>query len=429
MRPRYLLPATIIILVVGIACSILWYITRETLPPEIRIAAGKQGGLYHTLATDFAKRLEERTRRPVRVVESPGSEANLALLRDGGADLAMIQTVSLTPNGIAGIAPLFPEPLHFIVRTGTNIHSPADLKRHRVALGLAGSSIRQNATTVLSHYGVALKDVKDEGDHFGAIAHDKGIDAALVTTGWMNPILEDLLHRPDLELIGISDADGFSLRHPWFASTTLPSGLYHGQPNKPLQTVAVTALLATRSDTSDRLVQESLAALYETDLRASFPAVFSAKAAKEYDAAVMHPGVVKYHDPSVAFKRLSQAMELISKSKEALFGIVAAGILIWRWILRRREQAAAAADKVQKQKLDEFIGRTLTVELEQMDVTNPEQLRPFLRRVTHIKQDALKELTSEKVRGDQLFAIFLSQCAALSEKIQMRMIYGSLSKS
>ncbi|HEV3440745.1 MAG TPA: TAXI family TRAP transporter solute-binding subunit, partial [Gemmata sp.] len=368
MRPRYLLPATIIILVVGIACSILWYITRETLPPEIRIAAGKQGGLYHTLATDFAKRLEERTGRPVRVVETPGSEANLALLRDGGADLAMIQTVSLTPNGIAGIAPLFPEPLHFIVRRGTEIHSPADLKGHRVALGLAGSSMRQNATTVLSHYGVPLKNIKDEGDHFGAMAQDKGIDAALVTTGWMNPILEDLLHSQDLELIGISDAEGLSLRHPWFASNTLPRGLYHGQPNEPLRTVAVTALLATRSDTSDRLVQESLAALYETDLRASFPAVFSAKAAKEYDAAVMHPSVVKYHDPSVAFKRLSQTMEIISKSKEALFGIVAAVILIWGWIRRRREQAAAAADQVQKQKLDEFIGRTLTVELEQMEV-------------------------------------------------------------
>ena len=64
-----------------------------------------------------------------------------------------------------------------------------------------------------------------------------------------------------------------------------------------------------------------------------------------------------------------------------------------------------------------------------MDVTDPEQLRPFLRRVTQIKQEALRELTSEKVRGDQLFAIFLSQCAALSEKIQMRMIYGRMSES
>lgn len=104
-------------------------------------------------------------------------------------------------------------------------------------------------------------------------------------------------------------------------------------------------------------------------------------------------------------------MELLSKSKEALFGVVAAAILMWGWLRRRREQIAAAADQVQKEKLEGFIGRTLTVELDQMKVDAPEELRPFLRQVTQIKQEALKELTSEKVRGDQLFAIFLSQCA------------------
>jgi MYXO-CTERM domain-containing protein len=120
-------------------------------------------------------------------------------------------------------------------------------------------------------------------------------------------------------------------------------------------------------------------------------------------------------------------MELASKSKEVLFGLAALAVLAWGWFRRRRERKAEAEARGQKEKLDEFIGRTLAVELEQMDVTDPESLRPFLRRVTQIKQEALKELTSEKVRGDQLFAIFLSQCAALSEKIQMRMMYGRLS--
>jgi hypothetical protein len=137
---------------------------------------------------------------------------------------------------------------------------------------------------------------------------------------------------------------------------------------------------------------------------------------------------VKYHDPAAAFKRLSQVMELLSKSKEGLFGVVTGALVVWGWLRRRREHVAAEADKVQKQKLEDFIGRTLTVELEQMDVTEPEELRAYLRQVTHIKQEALKELTSEKVRGDQLFAIFLSQCAALSEKIQMRMIYARVSE-
>jgi hypothetical protein len=276
-----------------------------------------------------------------------------------------------------------------------------------------------------------LQSLRDTEEYFGALATNQDLDAALFTTGWMNPKLKELLQRPDLELVGIADAEGLAGSHPWFTATTIPRGLYPGQspvPAEPIRTVAVMALLVGRADASDRLVRETLAALYETDLRSAFPTAITAKAAKDYDATVMHPSVAGYHDPSAALNRLGKALELIGKSKEALLGVIAFVLLVWGWARRRRERAAAAADQVQKQELDNFIGKTLEVELQQMEVTDAEELRPFLRRITKIKQDALRELTSEKVRGDQLFAIFLSQCAALSEKIQMRMLYGRMSE-
>jgi uncharacterized protein len=409
---------------------VIWYTSREALPPELRIATGKKGGLYDKLARDFAERLRERTGRPVRVIETAGTEANVGLLRDGGAELALIQTISSTPEGLAGIAPLYPEPVHFIARKGRGIGSLKDLAGKRVALGLEGSGMRQISHTLLTHYDV--KNVRDEKEYFGVLDKDPEVDAALATTGWMNPNLEQLLRRADMELLGIDDPEGLAMRNPWLTATTIPRGLYPGKspvPAEPVRTVALTALLVGRSDASDRLVREALAALYETDLRSKFPAVLSAKAAKDYDAAVMHPSVALYHNPAAGLNRLSQALELISKSKEAMFGVIAFALLIWGWVRRRRDQIAEAADLAQKQQLDDFIARTLTVELEQMDVTDPEQLRPFLRRVTQIKQEALRQLTREKVRGDQLFAIFLSQCAALSEKIQMRMMYGRMSEA
>jgi TRAP transporter TAXI family solute receptor len=434
MRLRLFVPLVLILLIGAAAYAVVWYNTkRETLPAEIRVAAGRKDGLYFTFAEQFAKRLQERTGRPVRVVETAGSEDNIGLLRDGGVELALIQTASPTPNGTAGVAPLFSEPLHLIVRKNSKIKSPADLSANRrVAIGLKGSAIRQNAFTVLAHYDIPAKNFEQMEDHFAAIGTDKNIEAAIVTTGWMNPLLEQLLRNDELELIDLPNPEGLAMRHPWFTPVTIPSGLYHGKmpiPVKPVHTVAVTSLLAARSDASDPLVREALATLYETNLSAAYPALLTAKTAKEYNAAVMHPGVVKYHDPSAAFKRVSQAMELLSKSKEAIFGVIAGAVVIWGWIRRRREQIATEADRIQKQKLEGFIERTLTVELEQMDVTEPEELRAYLRQVTFIKQEALKELTSEKVRGDQLFSIFLSQCAALSEKIQMRMIYARVSEA
>jgi TRAP transporter TAXI family solute receptor len=424
--------ATALVATVLVVCAAVWYASGPTLPPEIRIAAGQPGGLYHTFARDFAERLRQRTGRAVRVIQTAGSGANVGLLRDGEAELALVQTTSLTPEGVAGVAPLFPEPLHFLARKGSGIRSPADLVGRRVGLGMPGSGIRQNANVLLPHYGVSPDGVKDVDDPFGALAASGDVEAALVTTGWMNPTLERVLRGGNVELIGLADPEGLAVRHPWLVPATIPRGLYSGNPPvppDPVRTVAVTALLTTRSDAPDELVRESLAALYETDLRSAYPLLLSAKAARDYDAAVMHPAAAVYHDPSARFHRLSRAMELASKSKEVLVGLAAFAVLVWGWVRRRRERLAEAADREQKQKLDEFIGRTLTVELEQMEVTDPEQLRTFLRRVTHIKQEALQELTSERVRGDQLFAIFLSQCAALSEKIQMRMIYGRLSEA
>ncbi|MBA4065873.1 MAG: hypothetical protein C0501_19570 [Isosphaera sp.] len=424
-RTTFLVTATAATL--ALVCAVVWYAIRPGLPSEIRIAAGQPGGLYHSFAVDYGRRLEERTGRPVRVLETGGSGDNARLLREGGADLALMQTVCLPPDGVVAVAPLFPEPVHFVVRKGSDIRSPADLAGRRVGLGKPGSGVRQNADVILSHYGVAPEKVRGADDPFGSLAGSGDLDAALVTSGWMNPTLERVLRGGEVELVGLADPEGLAARHPWLVPATIPRGLYSGSPSvppEPVRTVAVTALLAARSDAPREVVREALAALYETDLRAAYPLLLSARAARESDAAVLHPAAVAYHDPSARFHRLAQAMELAAKSKEVLVGLVALAVLVWGWVRHRRGLRAAAEDRAQKQKLDEFIGRTLAVEVEQMDVTDPEQLRPFLRRVTAVKQEALKELTSERVRGDQLFAIFLSQCAALSEKIQMRMIYG-----
>ena len=410
-----------------------WYTSRETLPPEIRIAAGKRGGLNFTFAEKFAELLRERTGRPVRVMETKGTEANVELVRQGEAELAVFQTYSLPPKRIAGIAPLFTEPLHLIVRTGTGIRKVADLADKRVALGSKGSGMRQNALTVLQHHKLAETDVRDVEEPFGALEADPKLDAAFVTTGWMNPLLLKCLQQPKVELVAIDDTEGLAARNPWFTATTIPRGLYPGKPPVPstsVPTVAVMALLATRDDAPDRLVRESLWALYETDLRASFPALLTAKTAKDFDAAMMHAEVANYHNPTAGLNRLSGTMDVFVKTKEILLGLLAARHPRVELVASPRLEPSSVGGRrgFQKQQLDGFIKQTLEVELKQMDETDPESLRPYLRRVTAIKQEALRELTSERVRGDQLFAIFLAQCAALSDKIQMRMMYGRLSE-
>ena len=150
-----------------------WYTSRETLPPEIRIAAGKRGGLNFTFAEKFAELLRERTGRPVRVMETKGTEAdNVKLVRiKVKRSSPCSRPIPCHPKRIAGIAPLFTgTATHLIVRTGTGIRKVADLADKRVALGSkeVGDALAERALTVLQHHKLAETDVRDVEEPFGS---------------------------------------------------------------------------------------------------------------------------------------------------------------------------------------------------------------------------------------------------------------------
>ena len=60
------------------------------------------------------------------------------------------------------------------------------------------------------------------------------------------------------------------------------------------------------------------------------------------------------------------------------------------------------------------------IERSQMDETNRERLERHLDDVTLIKLEALEELSHEDLRGDRTFLIFLTQCANLIAKLQVK---------
>jgi hypothetical protein len=78
--------------------------------------------------------------------------------------------------------------------------------------------------------------------------------------------------------------------------------------------------------------------------------------------------------------------------------------------------------RMQKERLDVLMERTLDIERRQMDATGPQQLQELLDEVTRTKLHALNELTHEDLRADQSFSIFLTQCANLISKIQLKIL-------
>ena len=401
-----------------------WWLAHEQVPRVVRLASAEPGGLYHHLAELLESRLEQRLGRRVTIETTAGSAVNRQRLLRDQAHLAIVQTGAVTLEGLVIVAPLYDDVVHLVVRRGSGIDSILGLEGRRVALGRKGSGHRATAEQVLDHYGVSVASLDGNDAYFSVLADDPTYDAAVVTTGLLNPDLEHLLRSQAFDLQPIEDGDAFAVRHPLFAPFALPRGLYAEAPpvpDRPTPTVATTAVLAARADVHDALVRGALESLYETDLRSRVPTLWSAAQAASWDRLPLHAVARRYFDPYGGLDLIASFTESLAAIKELLFAFGAGIWLLWS---RRRHARAKVRDRAlsaMKERLDSLLDRTAEIERAQMNETEPDVLRAMLDQVTEIKLEALDELTHEDLRGDRQFLIFLIQCGNLMDKIQAKL--------
>jgi TRAP transporter TAXI family solute receptor len=402
----------------------VWNLTRERLPATVRIATGAEGGLYHHVGRVLAVEFQRRTGRRVELIATEGSVENRQLLLRGGADLAILQLGTVEKAGIAALSPLYREVIHVVVRRGRGIASPRDLDGRAVILGLERSGMRRSANEIIEHYRIRPIPKSDSGAYFTQLAESPEMDAAIVTTGLLNPDLTRLLISGEFELIPILDAAALAVRHSHLSAVEIPRGLYNGRPPLPPQpvlTVATTNFLAAPEGASPLLVNETLRSLHESYLQSEIPGLLPRQQAASWSELSLHPAARAYYDPYQGLGLLANFMETLSAVKELLFALGAGLYLGWSWWreLARREQRAQF--RLQKERLDDFLDQTVAIEEAQMKATDGSELRYCLDEVTRIKLEAISELTNEEVRGDRMFSIFLSQCSSVSRKIEAKL--------
>ncbi|MGD1940329.1 MAG: TAXI family TRAP transporter solute-binding subunit, partial [Leptolyngbyaceae cyanobacterium] len=101
---------------------------------ELVLASGSQTGEYYAFSEAFADVV--RLNHPqiqITVQETAGSAENMGLLRDDGAQLALVQSDTPVERPVRAIARLFPEMFHLLVRKDANIQTVADLRDRRIA--------------------------------------------------------------------------------------------------------------------------------------------------------------------------------------------------------------------------------------------------------------------------------------------------------
>jgi len=402
-----------------------WYFTSNRLPREIRIATGAKGGLYYRAGEILGQRMQAKTGRSVRLIETKGSVENRELLLKGEADLAVFQDGAAPLDGLAPLTPLYADVVMVIVRKGSGIKSVRDLAGHGVAIGPHGSGMRESALRILKHYRIEVGELKESERYFGELLENSNLDAAIITSGLTNPDLIKILSAGKFELLTDLDCDALKVHHPFFRPMQIPRGVFGEGPSipeQPIHTVATAALLTAREDAPAVLVQSAMSALYEGDMVSDLSILIPQKEARDYATVAQHPAARSYFDPYEGVGLLANLMESISAAKELLFAIGAGVYLLWDRAQRRREAELQREVHRQKERLDGFLMETVVIEKAQYETTDPAVLQKLLKDVSEIKFRALRELTAEQLRGDGLFSIFLNQCNGVAREIDAKLL-------
>ena len=128
----------------------------------MRLATGQSGGAYAGLGDVLTPLLNQNMKgAAVKTVETNGSAANIELLRQKRAELALVQgdaaygahtgTESYQNrkmSNLQAIGTLFVEPVQIITYDVTGIRKLSDLKGKTVSVGAAGSGMESNAQQV-----------------------------------------------------------------------------------------------------------------------------------------------------------------------------------------------------------------------------------------------------------------------------------------
>ena len=257
----------------------------------VNVATGGTAGVYFPLGSALARLWTERIPGLQATAQATGaSVANVRLLQRGEVEVAFAQNdiVFYAFHGVEmfsrdpqtrlrSMAMLYPETVQIVTLRQKNIKSVADLAGKRVAVGAPGSGTEVNARQILRLYDIGYaqtrqthglpRTVQADFLSFAEAADqlkDGIIDAAFLTAGVPTAAVQDIAAARDLQLVPIPEAAAARLRerYPYYAPVVIPANTYRGQPER-VPTVAVMAMLVTRSDLPEDLVYDLTRTLWE----------------------------------------------------------------------------------------------------------------------------------------------------------------------
>jgi len=420
---------SLLVVLVALVVLALWLANRTSGPSEVRIATGQKGGTFlplgQTLAAGFASDVPGVD---FSAIESPGGTASIEMLESGAAELALLSNHVHGASSLQLVTPLYEETLHVVVRRDAGIDSPLQLAGHEVSVGPAGSGTESIADAVLAHFGISADDF---GRRNMALVHavtalEEGrIDAAFIVGGMRTPAVDSLLSRDDMRLLSLGEPgrvgsalEGIRLDAPFFTVTAIPEHAYGRQPEAPIGTISVHALLVARSDIDEDLVFAITESLFSHKVELAAQERLLSHLSERYDEALspypLHPGADRYfrRDEPTFVQRYSDQISLA----------ITVGALLWSAVTAFR----AARRERQRSRIETHFESARRLARAATEAQTSAEMAEARAALVDARDRALRELEAEQLDANEGFVILQRWLDTAIEEIDRRADRGML---
>jgi TRAP transporter TAXI family solute receptor len=275
-------------------------------PAELRIATGPPGAVFKEFGAALAEVLAERfPETRVRAIPTGASVENLALLANGGTDLAFASLDATVagladgvPQQVTAVARLYDSWVQLLVRAESPIQTLKDLAGKRLASGADGSGTRFTLQRLLALATIEPQLITATQD-VGAAMLAAGQVAAMATlTGVPTPAVKTLAEKTSVRMIALEEYVEPMIQHygEQYTAATVPSSAYPGVSATP--TLTTPNLLLARPDLPASVVEVVAETLFAERARIArgHPEAnrINVRTGIATGSVPLHPGAVRY---------------------------------------------------------------------------------------------------------------------------------------
>ena len=386
-----------------------------------RVATAPEGATYYNISRTITDAVEEVHPWNFTYIDRPdlGSITNCRLLQEGEVDFALAQNdtpihqfYDSTQGSLSlrTLLPLYPEVLFIIHHNSIEASSLLELVAgRRVSMGEANSGTFRFVRRLFHDFGIDTNAYTTVYTSFAENHLSDSIDISCSLTGYNNPkILKMLTEQQgkifslgDFRLVGIGSAvEGFCFNYPHARSFIIPRNAYHVAPSTPILTLAVDAVLLTRDDIEDDIVQRMVETVFmNRQLLANRSPLLTALR-EDFDEGrlsfPLHNGVRMYMErnrPSF-FERYAEVMGVGLSILVILAGLLSTFL---KWQRQRK-----------KDRIDVYYARILALGRDVMSATSEVELTELTKQIDTLRHEAFGLLIDEKLVADESFRIFIT---------------------